>query len=177
MIEMLVNQINKSLEKGCYITALVSAIIIPDICGKAEFPECESNKSRYIKWYEHNIGQYEKNPDASKEIPYMSGKVIWSLRCKLLHEGNPAIEDEVKDSKDENYTYNYNFELVYDMNNSSLTSCDKASVIECINEKTVKKYHSVSINRLCKVLCSTAKVYFKNNKDKFNFFDYTIKIK
>ena len=177
MIEMLVDQINRSLENRCYITALVSAITIPDICGKAEFPECKCNKHRYVKWYDDNIGQYEKNPDASEEMPYMSGEIIWSLRCKLLHEGNPAIENRVKGSKDKNNKYNYDFELVYDTNNSSLTSFDMASVTKCINEKTVKKYHSVSINRLCKVLCSAAKVYFKNNKDKFNFFDYTIRIK
>ena len=41
MIYQMIEEINKSLETGCYLVALMSALALPDICGKVEFPEME----------------------------------------------------------------------------------------------------------------------------------------
>ena len=89
MILKLVQDIRKSLEKDLYFAALISAIILPDICGKVEFPEEKSSRKRYILWYDKEIGKYEKNPNDKVNMPYLSGEVIYNLRCSLLHEGNP----------------------------------------------------------------------------------------
>ena len=32
----------------------------------------------------------------------------------------------------------------------------------------------MNVQRLCRVVCAAAKSYYKDNRDKFNFFTYTI---
>lgn len=39
MIHQIVKEINIALDNECFISALSSALILPDICGKAQFPE------------------------------------------------------------------------------------------------------------------------------------------
>ena len=72
-----------------YLAALALSLTIPDICGKAEFPEY-GNTQRYIEWYMKYIGQYEKKPLPIKALqlpdedyidlyihpPYLSGEVV-----------------------------------------------------------------------------------------------------
>ena len=50
MINKLVEDINKALDNEAYFSALSLALTLPDICGKAEFPETKSGR-RYIDWY------------------------------------------------------------------------------------------------------------------------------
>ena len=47
MIEIYVNNIERSLKNKCYFSALA----LPDMCGMAEFPEEQSVSKRYIEWY------------------------------------------------------------------------------------------------------------------------------
>lgn len=39
MIHQIVKEINIALDNKCFISALSNALILPDICGKAQFPE------------------------------------------------------------------------------------------------------------------------------------------
>ena len=93
MVDILVEQINMSLKNNCYMTAIVTAITLPDICGKAKYPKLKS-KQRYVKWYNEYIGEYEKNPFQSDDMPYLNGEIVWKLRCSLLHEGNANLKKE-----------------------------------------------------------------------------------
>ena len=94
MVDTLIQDIRKALENELYFVALNSALTLPDICGKAAFPEENSSKKRYILWYDKEIGIYEKNPEDKDNMPYLSGEVIYSLRCSLLHEGNPNMKND-----------------------------------------------------------------------------------
>ena len=58
----LVQEIRKALENELYFVALSSALTLPDICGKAAYPDERSSRKRYISWYDEEIGKYEKNP-------------------------------------------------------------------------------------------------------------------
>ena len=42
--------------------------------------------------------------------------------------------------------------------------------------KIVKRQYSVNAYLLCYRLCRAAKEYFQNNKEKFNFFNYNVRI-
>ena len=80
------------------MSALITALILPDICGKAKYPEMEKQtKQRYIKWYDEYIGQYEKDTEDERGMPYLSGELIYSLRCSVLHQGNPNIDGKKLD--------------------------------------------------------------------------------
>ena len=95
MINRLINEIRKCMDCDCLLAGLALALILPDICGKAEFPQENSSKKRYIQWYDETVGITEKPPKSTKrntEMPYLSGEVIYSLRCQFLHQGTPNIE-------------------------------------------------------------------------------------
>ena len=69
-------------------------LTFPDICAKAKYGDSLGNKKRYTKWYNEYIGQYEKSPQEKYDItmPYLSGEVIYQLRCNVLHQGTPYID-------------------------------------------------------------------------------------
>ena len=163
MVDRLVNEIRKALENDLLFVALSSALTLPDICGKAEYPDCQSSKSRYIRWYDENIGFYEKNPNDKDDMPYLSGEIIYNLRCALLHAGNPNIDSgKLKESLPMD-----KFTLVVDkymLFNSYMDSCS----VENRGDHTVREY-SMNVRRVCMILCNVAEFYYKENKDKFHF--------
>lgn len=161
MVNTLIEEINFALDNNLYLVALNTALTLPDICGKAEYPNEKSSKKRYIDWYDKHIGQYEINPENVKrgiDMPYLSGEVVYSLRCSLLHQGNPNIDGK----------HNINFSLVIEKKNEFDMYVDASSCGN--NERTYR----VSIRRLCCILCWTVEEYYKNNRKKFDFFNYKI---
>ena len=53
MVDRLLEDLEKSLDNDCYFAALSLALALPDICGRAEYPELSSSsKKRYIQWYD-----------------------------------------------------------------------------------------------------------------------------
>lgn len=82
MVQKIVNDIRAALNNDLYFVALSTALTLPDICGKAEYPDENSSRKRYIDWYDKEIGFYEKNPHQTtdEEMSYLSGSVIYSLR-------------------------------------------------------------------------------------------------
>ena len=61
MIHKLIDEIEIALENNLYLVALNTALTLPDICGKAEYPQLKTAE-RYKKWYDEYIGQYEQFP-------------------------------------------------------------------------------------------------------------------
>lgn len=82
---------NKALDNDCFFSALSLALTLPDICGKAKYPT-DGNKKRYIAWYDEYVGAYEQCPGEEGKMPYLSGEVVYQLRCSFLHQGNPNID-------------------------------------------------------------------------------------
>lgn len=174
MVNELVREINMCLDNGCYMAGLSLALTLPDICGKAIYPELKGSKNcktRYVKWFDENIGKYEQTDfDVKMGIPYMDGELIYSLRCSVLHEGNPNVNCK-------NLGIDY-FELfyrefegacVYGGYASSKEGKDKEG-----NEIIKNKKISINIKDLCYKLCITAEHCYNNNKEKFNFFNYNL---
>lgn len=89
MIPRLVADIQKAIDNSCYFSALALALTLPDICGKAAYPNESRGSKRYIDWYEEVVGITEKPPDEDDEMPYLSGSVVYQLRCAFLHQGTP----------------------------------------------------------------------------------------
>lgn len=84
------------LENDCYISALGMALTLPDICGKAKYPQWKKQNVglRYKKWYDEYIG-FREIPSGphSEDFSYLSGEVVYSLRNCLLHQGTPNIDN------------------------------------------------------------------------------------
>ena len=172
MIKELTWEICKCLKDGYYMAALISALTIPDICGKAEFPNLEKNKKRYVDWFDKYIGNHEKERQGEKGMPYLSGELVYSLRCSLLHQGNPNIQEHISDKN--NIIY---FELRYQRLDgaSRRMGAAEAQLIRIDGEeKAVNIKYCIDVKLLCYKLCIAARDYYKKNKEKFDFFNYKI---
>ena len=58
MINQLAKEIDIAIKNELCLVALNTALTLPDICGKAEFPELDSNKAtkkRYVDWCNNYI--------------------------------------------------------------------------------------------------------------------------
>ncbi len=176
MIDRIINDINKALDAEAYMAALALVLTLPDICGKVAYGETLRNKERYIKWYEDNIGKYEKSPNDNSKLKdtYLSGEVIYQLRCSVLHQGNPNIDkDKVQDFECKIDS----FEIVVEKRNAfELYSDSKRKYIQKVNG--ILSFYSIkyrmNLRRVCGIITAVAKSYWEENKEKFNFFNYKI---
>lgn len=170
MVDEIVREVNACLDNGCCIAGLSLALTLPDICGKAYYPQL-GNKRRYIKWFNEYIGQFECDEEGAEVgIPYLSGELVYSLRCSLLHQGNPNI-------KENEFGIVY-FELIYRQQEGSHVFCgsSQAQIIkdENGNDKAINKELSINVRNLCWKICRLAEVCYKKDKDKFDFFNYNL---
>lgn len=176
MIDRIINDINKALDAEAYMAALALVLTLPNICGKVAYGETLRNKERYIKWYEDNIGKYEKSPNDNSKLKdtYLSGEVIYQLRCSVLHQGNPNIDkDKVQDFECKIDS----FEIVVEKRNAfELYSDSKRKYIQKVNG--ILSFYSIkyrmNLRRVCGVITAVAKSYWEENKENFNFFNYKI---
>lgn len=171
MMELLVAEVQKALNADCYFAALALALTLPDICGKAEYPEEKSTRKRYIEWYDKHIGAFEKCPtrEGELEMPYLSGEVVYSLRNSLLHQGTPNISKEHIQHEENQIDY---FALKLEPKNRFEVYSDCSSHTSCNYSDAVTRTYEVNVRRLCFILYRCAWGYYKENKDKFDFFDF-----
>lgn len=148
MINRLVNEVTICLQNELYMSALTTVLILPDICGKAEYPTYGS-KRRYVEWLKNNI---------DVQLNLISVEEIYQFRCCMLHQGSPTIKAS-EDSIDE-------FELL-------IQSPNRASkTMQAIYQAESKRILTVNIESICEILCLAAGLYYKKNKAKFNFINY-----
>lgn len=175
MISRLIDDINKALDAEAYMAALSLVLTLPDICAKAEYGDSLGNGKRYIKWFDEYIGQYEKPPIKSGKVkmPYLSGEVVYQLRCSVVHQGTPNIDS----NKIENEICKIDhFTLIIEKKKPFDIYADVSSIATMMNPKESKPVRSYRVNlrRLCIIITSVAKKYYEENQDKFTFFSYNI---
>ena len=171
MILRIIDETEKALSHDLYFAALNLALTLPDICGKAEYPNLRTGE-RYKKWYDENVGVTENLPKCTEdepEMPYLSGEVVYSLRCSLLHEGNPNLQKNGKRSIPID-----RFSLVIQSEQPFRIYGGEESCVMTSPDGTEVRSYRVNVRRLCMVLCLCAKGYYKENKDKFDFYNYEL---
>lgn len=91
------------------------------------------------------IGQYEKAPVKSgeTEMPYLSGEVVYQLRCSVLHQGTPNIDSS--NIKDETCRIDH-FTLVIEKKKPFDIYIDSASVSSMICPRQSKPVRSYEVN-------------------------------
>lgn len=162
-----INEIERCMKEKLYLASLTLSLSLPDICGKAEYPNAKVGE-RYMQWYDQYVGAYEKSDSLyGADMPYLSGEVVYNLRNSLLHSGNPNIVSSKV--KEERCRIDL-FKLVLDDSLLGDISCVSYGAKMQIRERR----YEVNVRVFCMKLCRTAKEYYLQNKDKFDFFEYSI---
>lgn len=160
-----------------YLAALALSLTLPDICGKAEYPQERSTSNRYIKWLNDQMmdfdGLYkEKNSAGYPKRAYLEGKLVYSLRCSFLHAGDTQINlDELREK--DNHLTSFSLEIRDKDDPLYLSSNTHTCLIEKETGEIIREY-TVNIPYLCKIISGLAMEYYKNNTEKFEF-KYNIK--
>jgi len=166
MIDRIIEDIDRALDNDAYLAALTLALTIPDICGKAKYPK-KGTKGRYKGWYDEYVGEYEQSPFDKNEgsnMPYLSGDVVYSLRNSMLHEGSPYVDRKIIDE----------FVLVIGKKKPIEIYGDSAGVTTTnYNDECIRHYR-LNVRRFCQIIAANARSYFDENKELFNFFNYSI---
>lgn len=174
MIDKIVEDVRKALDSEAYLAALHLALTIPDVCGKAEYPNARVGE-RYKRWYDEKIA-YLENPnnfvpeDMKTYYPYLSGEVLYQLRCSLFHEGDSM--PDISNIKNELNKVD-KFDLLIEENNE-FNIYGGGSGYEIRDGEPVNKVCKISIQDICNKLCWVGEKYYHDNRDKFEFREYNI---
>ncbi len=175
MVNRIVGEIYKCLDNECYIAALALALTLPDICGKAEYPN-ENSRERYSLWFDTNIGQYERERSRSNEkglanLPFLSGELLYALRCDVLHSGEVNINGNAMKEEQNQVT---EFNLVIPPRSECCAFGTTTSIAYNEDRTVAVREYNVDIPFLCKIISNVALEYYQNNASKFEAFRYHI---
>lgn len=164
MIEQYVKDIRRALKDKCYFAALSLALALPDICGRAEYPNKSVNEG-YTGWFDRFIGEQMARESLSGHTPYLSGEVVYNLRNTFLHQGSPVI---VGEKVKERCNQMDRFILVL----GDGTVIRSIAMTVNTHEAIVRTLY-VDVTYLCTCICDSAEKYYAAKRDRFSF-DYNI---
>lgn len=81
----LVDSVLSSLKNKNWYSALIVSLILPDICGKIQYPNKRSQE-RYTEWFNHYLIDIYKG--------FLTANDCYALRCSYLHEGSDIIIEQ-----------------------------------------------------------------------------------
>jgi hypothetical protein len=171
MVNRIIKEVKTALDNECYIVALMGALTLPDICGKSAYPNLSVGE-RYRNWCDAYVYPKIQHTDEDREtldcgIIDLSGRIIYSLRCCLLHQGSVDIDGKKCEVED--------FELLIQPQNEFNFYADNFGVIWSNDDYEHRERHmSLHIRNICNDLCNAAKLYYRNNKASFGFIKYKI---
>ena len=99
-------------------------------------------------------------------MPYLSGGVIYSLRCSLLHEGNPNVDNDRLTKRNESLPIDH-FVLKIESKKDFDIYSDGSGISDMFGQHS--RSYRMSIRRVCLIICCVAEAYYKENKEKFHF--------
>lgn len=162
MIDRLVADIDTALKNGAFMSALALALTLPDACGKAAYPKLGDTK-RYITWF----NRYVKHTGyTDSDMPYLSGEIVFNLRCSFLHQNTPNI-DKNKIKTERCRVDEFALVTVDDL------SYGISSKVIGRGEEAYRELH-IGIKHLCLIIMDAAKTYYQSNREKFDFIQYRI---
>ncbi len=171
MVDKIVHEIEQALDNNMFISALSLALILPDMCGKAAYPNLKSG-ARYKKWYSEYMGKYEKPPMVDGvQMPYMNAEVVYQLRCSLFHQGDLSIDNEKINEKNIIDDFVIVIEKTKDFN---IYGGEMSGISQDFPGEGSKKSYRVNVQNFCRKMCLNAMDFYESNKGKFNFFNYRI---
>ncbi len=169
MLIKLVEDIERAIEHECYFSALALALTLPDICGKAEYPELKVGE-RYKKWCQKYICPIRsKEAPYSGDMPYLNEDMIFSLRNFFLHQGTPNVEPS--SIWDDRCQIDH-FKLK--ITDPDTPDGELSMVSYSAGMKIDRREITVGVRDICYRLRVAAKKYYEENVHKFTFFNFAL---
>jgi hypothetical protein len=83
----LLEQIQAAKSAGLYYLALLSALLVPEICGALESSNGETEGKKYAAWFDKNVSPRY----AVRGVPTLSGWDAYRFRCRMLHQSSAHV--------------------------------------------------------------------------------------
>ena len=86
-------EIKCALDMNLYNCALAVSLTLPDICGKAKYPQTSTAK-RYKDWFDEHAKKFfttiatQLPEEIEVEYVWLTSDECYALRCSVLHAGN-----------------------------------------------------------------------------------------
>jgi len=84
----LLKQIRIALDAKLYYLALFAIVTIPDICCALESENNNSNKHKYMNWFNRYVAKL--NQEKYGDSKNLTASHLWGIRCSLVHQGITA---------------------------------------------------------------------------------------
>lgn len=175
-VQQIIESVQDAVAKECWLPALTTALIIPDIMGQIEFPDLVNKHGRrsvgkqYKFWFTKHVVHHFANEEGwdaggNPINPYFTADMCYQLRCSILHQGSDDIEHEYSFENEEDAEYEYEFEL-------RVNACNSygASWITPHGEEKVFKTVRVCIDikTLCIAICEEALSFLEASSNDFD---------
>lgn len=162
------DEIKKILDAGLLHSALILALLLPDICSKIDYPEMKETKNgdRYARWfneniYGYNLGTVGKNGD---KFDCFNGYMCYFLRCRMIHGDSIDIED-IPNRKQSSFRKNGYVHIYFEF-----TSNSYSEFFSFDGSKKIGVFYK-SLPQLVMQIISCADACYKETDDKSRFFD------
>ncbi len=94
-MEEYIQEVRDALKKECYLAALTLSMTLPDICSQVENGVKDGNRTLYINWIKKHMAEDSFHfPLSGFETQTFTGEMCYSLRCKVLHNGNTEVTNK-----------------------------------------------------------------------------------
>lgn len=82
----LIEQVRQAADSRAYYLSLFASLTLPDICAAMSASDGQTNRSRYIAWFDQYVApMYTVGP---ARIPSFGGADCYYYRCSMLHQGS-----------------------------------------------------------------------------------------
>lgn len=186
-IELLISDIKKALYAELYLTALISALTIPDVLCRIEYGA--GGGDNYSKWVDTYVEdmfgrKYGAKIPNCEVVNYKNGQPLdktdnerylespvsvcgvncYQLRCSLLHEGNNDIKGNEKSGKTRKFVWIDECVLQFTKDEFSTSNvCGYDSYLKELDNGEIvsmaEKYCYINVRELCNDIIKAAKRY------------------
>lgn len=154
-------EIKCALNMNLYNCAIAVSLTLPDICGKAKYPQALTAK-RYKAWFDEHAKKYftiiaTKLPEETEiEYIWLTSDECYALRCAVLHAGNYKVT-------------NIDLAKIY-IHAHKRNGSNYSKIIRD------NKYADWDVIALCENLCKAAEEYYDStdNKERFDLDEVRI---
>lgn len=151
-MQHLVVGVRDAVRKECWYPALALALVVPDACAAIERPGTGITGDRYSEWVDRYFAPYV----VAGGIPFLTGRELYALRCRFLHQAELWVNDREPRDPDRARAM---FEV---LNEFVLYVCEldvvpSRNMTETATSRTTS--YSVAVRDLCEWICLAAEAW------------------